>query len=106
MRALTDLLSPDPAWPLVLEWQRDARNRLEVLPVDRRRAEATLVALGVTTRSPMGAVVWESGGILVDGGWVRVLGSGCARLDGDLARFLCGRAMVGMGRRRGRALPQ
>jgi hypothetical protein len=35
----------------------------------------------------MGAIVWESGGILVDGGWVRVLGSGCARLDADLARW-------------------
>lgn len=87
MRPLGDLVSTDSAWPLVLEWQREAKNRVEILPVDRRRAEAVLVAVGVTTRSPMGAVVWESSGILVDGGWVRVLGSGCARLDGDLTRW-------------------
>jgi Protein of unknown function DUF2625 len=75
MRPLDDLLSADSAWPLVLEWQREAKNRIELLAVERSRAEATLVSMQVTTRSPMGAVVWESGGILVDRGWVRVLGA-------------------------------
>jgi hypothetical protein len=87
MRTLDDLLSADSAWPLVLEWQREAKNPIELLAVERSRAEASLVAMQVTTRSPMGAVVWESGGILVDRGWVRVLGAGCARLDGYLARW-------------------
>jgi len=32
----------------------------------------------------MGAVVYETGGILVDGGWLRILGSGCPAMDRDL----------------------
>jgi len=35
----------------------------------------------------MGAVAYETGGLLVDGGWVRVLGSGCEHLRGDLASW-------------------
>jgi hypothetical protein len=87
VRPLSDLLSPDSAWPLVQQWQREAKNTVEILPVDRTRAEAVLPAVQVTTRSPMGAIIWESGGILVDHGWVRVLGAGCDRLDGDIARW-------------------
>ena len=35
-----------------------------------------LVRLQVTTRSPMGAIAYESGGLIVDHGWLRVLASG------------------------------
>lgn len=81
MRQLTELLEKnDPAWPLVQEWIRAATNPVEVLPAsDPQRAEA-LVQLQVTTRSPMGAVVYETGGILIDHGWLRFLGSGHPRL--------------------------
>jgi len=39
--------------------------------------KSALVAVQVTTRSPMGAIIYETGGILVDHGWIRILGSGC-----------------------------
>jgi hypothetical protein len=92
MRALTDLLEKnDPAWPLVQEWLRSATNPVEVLPPrDPQRGEA-LVSLQVTTRSPMGAVVYESGGILVDHGWLRLLGSGHPRLPRSLPEWNRGR---------------
>jgi hypothetical protein len=32
----------------------------------------------------MGAIIYETGGILVDDGWVRILGSGSAALNRDL----------------------
>jgi Protein of unknown function DUF2625 len=38
----------------------------------------------VTTRSPMGALVYETGGLLIDHGWIRVLGSGHPRLNRSL----------------------
>jgi uncharacterized protein DUF2625 len=92
MRELTDLLdTKDPAWPLVQEWLCSATNAPEVLPpADPQRAEA-LVQLQVTTRSPMGAVVYETGGILVDHGWLRLLGSGHARLPRSLPEWNRGR---------------
>jgi hypothetical protein len=85
MRSLNELINmEDPAWPLVQEWMAGAPNRIEVLPVNRSRAEQTLLALQVTTRSPMGALALETGGLFVDHGWLRLLGSGCGRMQGDL----------------------
>jgi hypothetical protein len=87
MRPLADLLSTDPAWPLVQSWIAEATHAVDALPADRARAEPVLLALQVTTRSPMGALALETGGLVIDGGWLRVLGGGCARMDGDLARW-------------------
>ena len=54
---------------------------VDVLPAsDVRRADA-LVGTQVTTRSMLGSVVYETGGLLVDYGWLRILGSGHPRLD-------------------------
>jgi len=87
LRTLPELLSDDPAWPLVQSWIAESSRAVEVLPVDRARAGAVLLAVQVTTRSPMGALALETGGLLVDGGWLRILGGGGARMDGDLARW-------------------
>lgn len=70
----------DPGWALVLEWIEKARNPVEILPADSLRARQALYDIQVTTRSPMGAIVFMSGGILIDHGWIRILGSGSARL--------------------------
>lgn len=51
-----------------------------VLPADPGRAEACLATLGISTRSWLGAVVAYSGGLLVDHGWLRVLGAGAGEL--------------------------
>jgi hypothetical protein len=47
-----------------------------VLPPDSRRAAECLSKLGITTNSWLGTVVGNSGGLVVDHGWLRVLGSG------------------------------
>lgn len=84
-RPLAELIDQrEPAWPLVLEWLRTGRNAFEVLPTERDRGETALLALQVTTRSPLGAIALEAGGIVVDGGWLRVLGAGCDRMRGSL----------------------
>lgn len=46
------------------------------LPPDPAMAETGLALLGITARSWLGAVVANTGGLLVDHGWLRVLGSG------------------------------
>jgi len=86
-RPLTDLLSDDPAWPLVQSWLAEATNDVRVLPADRERAERTLYELQVTSRSPLGAVALETGGIVVDRGWLRILGSGSDELRASLATW-------------------
>ena len=97
MRQIHELLEQkEPAWPLVQEWIGEATNKVEVLPppADAARAEA-LVATQVTTRSPMGAIIYETGGLLIDHGWVRVLGSGHPRLPRSLPEWNQGRTSLG-----------
>lgn len=87
-RTLKELIDVvDPAWPLVQEWLAKASTPVEVLPADRRQGEEVLLHLQVTTRSPLGAIALESGGILIDHGWLRFLGSGSERMKGNLLNW-------------------
>jgi hypothetical protein len=88
-KALDELIdTKEPAWPLVKGWIAGARDRtVEVLDTTPSRGKEVLLALQVTTRSPMGTLAFQTGGLLIDSGWVRVFGGGCSRFEGDLARW-------------------
>lgn len=91
-RPLAELLNTqEPAWEFVSQWIREAKNKVEVLPKTPARADSTLLAAQVTTRSPMGAIVYETGGLLIDGGWLRILGSGSPRLNRTLMGWNAGK---------------
>jgi hypothetical protein len=77
----------EDAWPDVTNWVRDSIRPAEVLTADPAAGEATLFALQITTRSPMGAIALRAGGVLVDGGWLRILGAGHARVGGGLREW-------------------
>jgi hypothetical protein len=77
----------EPGWPLVEHLISHAKNKVDVLPTERAQGEKTLVAIQVTTRSPMGAVAYKTGGMLVDHGWIRILGAGHPRLPRSLATW-------------------
>lgn len=84
-RSLDDLLSSnDPAWPDLINDIATAHNLVRALPRTEADARATLRFLQVTVRSTLGAIAWETGGLLIDDGWIRVLGSGHADLPGTL----------------------
>ncbi len=68
-----------PAWPGLRVSFGAARNPVEILPPDRVRCASTLEALHVTLRSTLGAIAYETGGVLIDHGWVRLLGGGSER---------------------------
>jgi hypothetical protein len=74
----------DPAWPVVQSWIREARNHVRVLPTTPKQGAATLKAVQVTTRSPLGAIAYHTGGLSIDGGWLRIFGGGA---KGDLRRW-------------------
>jgi hypothetical protein len=81
VRTLEQLIdSEEPGIALVRSWIAGAKNPTETLPVERSAGERSLVALQITSRSPMGAIALETGGLLIDHGWVRVLGGGTLRL--------------------------
>lgn len=83
MRTYEELLSSDPAWPL-LAADIERAPRVTVLPRDPAAARACLEGLQVTTRSTLGALAHETGGLLVDHGWLRLLGSGHPRFTRTL----------------------
>jgi hypothetical protein len=91
MRPLEELISTEPAWPSVLQWVREATNLVEILAPDEPTRRRALLELQVTTHSPMGAIVFETGGLLVDGGWLRILGSGSPRLPRSIPAWNLGR---------------
>jgi hypothetical protein len=87
-RSLAELVATnDPALPLLQSWMESATNRVELLPVEPPAGERTLLALQVTLRSMLGAIAFHTAGLLVDDGWLRILGAGGSRLPRDLATW-------------------
>lgn len=85
MRTLQELINIDePGWAVVKPWIDLAKNNIEILPRTQKQAEEALVNTQVTTRSLMGAIVYETGGLIIDNGWIRILGSGCDRMKRSL----------------------
>ncbi|MCX6182000.1 MAG: DUF2625 domain-containing protein [Bacteroidetes bacterium] len=99
MKPLSSLINTvEPAWTDFLQqWIKEAKNHVEVLPKDKVKADSALYKAQVTTRSPMGAVIYETGGILVDHGWIRILGSGSKKLDRNLMDWNKGKTYSKLG---------
>ncbi|WP_116109269.1 DUF2625 domain-containing protein [Lewinella sp. IMCC34191] len=99
MRPLTELINlEEPGWEVVEEWITSATNKVEILPKNEQRAGSALYRTQVTTRSPMGAIIYETGGILVDHGWIRILGSGSDRLSRSLPEWNRGKSFEAYGK--------
>ncbi len=85
IRKLSELIyKEENAWPMIEEWLAKAENHVGVLPNNRVEGEEVLLKLQVTNKSAMGAIASECGGILVDNGWLRILGSGNENISGNL----------------------
>ncbi len=66
----------DPAWPSLRKSFAGAKVPVEVLAVDPEQARRTLFRLQVTAYSTLGALALHTGGLVVDHGWLRILGGG------------------------------
>ncbi|HEY2722379.1 MAG TPA: DUF2625 family protein, partial [Chitinophagaceae bacterium] len=100
MRSVDQLINrTEPGWPVVKKWIDSATNLVEVLPVDTTKAKDALYKTQVTTRSIMGAIVFSTGGILIDNGWIRILGSGSLKMKRTLPDWNKGKAFREFGDR-------
>src|SRR6478752_1252509 len=85
MRSVDELINKtEPGWGIVKQWIDTAKNQVAILPCDTAKAKDALYKTQVTTRSPMGAIIYSTGGLLIDNGWIRVLGSGNDKLNRNL----------------------
>jgi len=67
----------DPAWPHIKQLVAEAAVPVQVMPArDPHEATTALFRLQVTTHSTLGALAANCGAVLIDGGWLRLLGSG------------------------------
>ena len=81
-KSLKELTGRGSVWPtLVKEFGRSSVE-VDILPVNQALAEEAVQTVQISTRSDFGAVLYQSGGLLIDYGWVRVLGSGGNTLRG------------------------
>ncbi|TKK64169.1 DUF2625 domain-containing protein [Ilyomonas limi] len=87
----------EPGWTLVQQWISKAKNKVEVLPCDTAKAKDALYKTQVTTRSPMGAIIYSTGGLLIDNGWIRILGSGSTKLARTLPDWNKGKSFKEFG---------
>lgn len=70
----------DSGVPLLTQWLTESTVDVVALPVEADRRDACLVDLQVTVHSMLGALAYDTGGLLVDHGWLRMLGGGHADL--------------------------
>ncbi|MGF6849945.1 hypothetical protein QFZ51_005180 [Chitinophaga sp. W3I9] len=98
MRQVEELINKtDPGWIFVDEWIKSAKNKVEILPVDTSKAKDALYKTQVTTRSPMGAIIYMTGGLLIDDGWIRILGSGSSKINRTLPDWNKGKSFKEFG---------
>jgi hypothetical protein len=92
MKTLEELINKDePGIELIKGFLESAENEWELLPPSEQRG-SVLESMQVTTRSPMGAMAYDTGGLLIDNGWLRFIGSGHIKLSRNLASWNEGRA--------------
>lgn len=100
MQTIDQLINrDDPGWAVIKQWIDSAKNKVEVLPADSTKAREALYKTQVTTRSIMGAIVFSTGGILIDNGWIRILGSGSRNMKRNLPDWNKGKAFNEFGDR-------
>ncbi len=97
IRTIEQLTVDTSGFALVKEWAKNSKNKAEFLAADKVKARETLYNLQVTTRSPMGAITFFNGGILIDNGWIRILGSGNDKLNRSIASWNKGKTISKFG---------
>lgn len=63
----------------------------------RSRAQSELLGLQVATCSPMGALVYRYGGIVMNEGWLYMLGLGCEQVKCGIYSFNLGKSFSEVG---------
>ncbi len=93
MRTLQELVSTDePCWDDIQQMLKEASNKVVVLPRSKKHAEEVVVQLQLDIQTWLGAVAYETGGILIDNGWIRVIGSGSEQMKRSLSSWNIGKA--------------
>lgn len=99
LRSIEVLSADTTGWTTVKGWITAAKNKAEVLPSTRENAKEALFQVQVTTHAILGAIIYNTGGILIDSGWLRILGSASTKLNRSLPEWNIGKTFMKIGER-------
>ncbi|MGX3022159.1 DUF2625 family protein [Ursidibacter sp. B-7004-1] len=99
MKSLEELVDQNPAWNIVKTWFDSANNHYEVLDPDVENASKELVGMQLSTATPLGSMIFYTGGLLIDYGWLRILGSGNSKLSRGFFEWNFGKTFEQSGER-------
>ena len=77
----------DPGWKAIRKGIDTAINKVEIMPVDTMQARENIYQMQISTKSPLGSIVYTTGGLIFEGGWIRFFGSGSNRLTRSIATW-------------------
>jgi hypothetical protein len=97
MKPLCELADNSSAWQMIFSSISKAKNKVEVLPKEDLRTDSALYEAQIQESTPLGAMIYHCGGILIDEGWIRLLGSGCKKLDRSLPQWNKGKSFTDYG---------
>ena len=105
MRELNELINRnEDAITLIIDWKNNAKNEIQILENDSIKSKEALYKTQVSTRSPMGAIIFHTGGILINNGWIRIYGSGNEKLNRNLPDWNKGKTFQNFGEKPGHLL--
>lgn len=73
--------SYNTAWLEAQKWIQESNRVIEILPADRTQGEKVFRQMNVTPGSLMGTLILETGGLFIDHGWLRFLGTGSEKMQ-------------------------
>ncbi|MEO8088575.1 MAG: DUF2625 family protein [Bacteroidota bacterium] len=80
IKPLSELVQGTAGWERVTFIASHARNKVQILEKDSARSSNALMESQLSTNTLLGSIIYSCGGILIDEGWIRILGSGNSQL--------------------------
>lgn len=97
-KSLTELVDPyNLKWEMVSRWVEQSKTKVTVLPRVKSMADSAILQCQISTDNVLGAIIYNTGGILIDNGWIRILGSGCKEMDRSLPQWNKGKSKINTG---------
>lgn len=89
----------NPGWKALRKQIDTAINKVEIMPVDTNQARLAIYETQISTESFLGTIIYMTGGLLFEDGWIRFLGSGSNRLTRSISTWNKGKTFTEVGER-------